>query len=450
MQPTALILVVDDTPANLEVISEALTHAGYEVSTAISGDRALQQLQHTLPDLSALPDLILLDVMMPGINGFETCQQIKENPAICDIPVIFMTALAESDSKLKGLSLGAVDYITKPFQEAEMIARIKLHLQLRFLTKHLEETVAARTAALSQALSDLQASQIQLVQTEKMSALGQLIAGVAHEINNPIGFVGGNLNHANAYLKELLTLIELYQQHCPPLPEIQAAIAAIDLDHIKTDFPKLLTSMKEGVDRIRSISTSLRTFSRADCEHPIPFDLQVGLDSTLTILKYRLQANEQRPAIVIEKHYGDLPPIECFPGQLSQVFMNLLANAIDAVEATNPGRSLSDLLAQPNRITLRTALSADGKQAIIQIQDNGIGMSELVQQKIFDYLFTTKSVGQGTGLGLSIVRQIIVEKHGGTLNVTSAVGQGSEFAIALPMRQPVQQSAQRLYSTEGV
>lgn len=429
MKNSPLILVVDDTPANLEIISEALTDAGYEVSIAIDGDRALKQIQYSLPDL------ILLDLMMPGIDGFETCRRLKANPRSRDIPVIFMTASSDTENKVKGFSLGAVDYITKPFQEAEMLARVQLHLQLRYLNKNLEEIVAARTAELTHALKELQESQLRLAQQEKMSTLGQLVAGVAHEINNPVGFINGNLNHAAGYVKDLLYLIDVYQQHCPePGIAVEEAIETVDLDYLREDFPKLILSMKEGVERICNISTSLRTFSRGDSDQPILFNIHEGIDSTLMILKHRLKDNEHRPAIVVEKDYGQLPAIPCFPGQLNQVFMNFLANAIDALEESSQGRSFEELRAKPNRILIQTRLSDQDNQVVIRIQDNGIGMSEEVQKKLFEQVFTTKPVGIGTGLGLSITRQIVVEKHGGILKVNSVLGKGSEFVVILPIQ----------------
>jgi signal transduction histidine kinase len=418
------ILVVDDTPTNLEVISDILTEVGYTVATAIDGERALKRLQ------TYLPDLILLDVQMPGINGFETCQQIKSNPTTASIPIIFITALSDTESKVQGFSLGAVDYITKPFQEAEMLARINTHLQLQHLRQHLEQCVAERTLELQTALDRLRQSQLQLVQSEKMSALGNLIAGVAHEINNPVGFIAGNLEPAQDYILDLLKIINGYQneQSCPSIA-LQDLIERIDLDYVREDLPKLIASMQEGVNRIRNISISLRTFSRADGDRPILFNIHEGLDSTLLILKHRLKANEIRPEISILKKYGNFPDVQCFPGQLNQVFMNLIANAIDALDESNPGRSFAEIQANPNQITLQTEAIDD--RVIIRIADNGIGMSEEVKQNIFEQGFTTKEVGKGTGLGLAIARQIVVEKHSGTLSVTSTPGQGTVFTIVL-------------------
>ena len=424
----SLILVVDDTTTNLEIVFNILTNIGFNVTTENNGESAIKQVE------SRPPDLILLDVMMPGIDGFETCKRLKNNLASCDIPVIFMTADSDTDSKVKGLSIGAVDYITKPFHEEELLARIKTHLQLRNLTKTLEKRVAERTAALSRALKDLQESQVQLVQTEKMSALGELVAGVAHEINNPVGFIHGNLGHASVYFQDMINIINLYQQHYPnPVPEIQEEIAAIDLKYMLADLPNLISSMKEGVQRIRNISTSLRTFSRADSDRKVSCNIHDGIDSTIMILKHRFKASKDRPDIQIIKDYDNLPEIECFIGQLNQVFMNLLANAIDALEESNVGRTYIEIEANPNQVLIQTSLTENKNHILIRIKDNGVGMSPDVQQKIFDHLFTTKPVGQGTGLGLSIARQIVVEKHGGTLEGNSAPGQGSEFIIKLPI-----------------
>jgi len=429
MSNSELILVVDDTPVNLEVVCGTLGDAGYEVATAISGDRALKRVQvHP-------PDLILLDVQMPGIDGFETCKRLKADPTTASIPIIFMTALSDADSKEKGFVLGAVDYITKPFQEKEMLARVKTHLQLRQLTKNLEHRVAEQTANLEAALTQLQQSQLHLVHSEKMSTLGNLVAGVAHEINNPLGFIAGNLNPAQEYIKDLLQLIELYQKELPqPSTALQAIVKAVDLEYLQEDLPKLLNSMQQGIDRIRTISTSLRTFSRCDCDQPIPFNIHDGIDSTILILKHRLKANEFRPEIRVTTSYGDLPQVECFAGQLNQVFMNLLANAIDALEDANQKLSFAEIQANPNQLIIKTELSEDEQQAVIRIQDNGTGMTDAVKQKIFKYLFTTKRAGQGTGLGLTIPRQIIVEKHSGTLEVNSTLGQGTEFVLSIPVK----------------
>ncbi|HIK07074.1 MAG TPA: AAA family ATPase [Trichormus sp. M33_DOE_039] len=299
--------------------------------------------------------------------------------------------------------------------------------------KQAEAIVQQKSQELEQALQNLQQAQLQIVQGEKMSALGNLVAGVAHEINNPVGFINGNIQPAYEGVQDLFNLIDLYEEKFPvPGEEIESARENIDLKYLREDLPKLVYSMKEGVQRIREISNSLRTFSRADAEYKVPFNIHNGLDSTILILKHRLKANENHPAIEVIKNYGDLPLIECFPGQLNQVFMNLLANAIDALEESNIGRSFNDIQAHPNLITITTKLSDDYKQVKISIKDNGLGMTQEVKNKIFDHLYTTKMVGKGTGLGLAIARQIIVEKHDGILTVNSSQNQGAEFVITLP------------------
>lgn len=328
-----------------------------------------------------------------------------------------LTAGAFTSSRIELLSLLCS-------QAAISLENARLYQQAQDYAQQLEES-----------LNHLQQAQLQLVQNEKMSALGNMVSGVAHEINNPVGFIAGNLEPAQNYAQDLFHLINLYQRKYPdPDEEIQAEIEAIDLEYVREDLPKLILSMQEGVERIRSISDSLRSFSRADTENKITFNIHEGINSTILILKHRLKANETRPAIEVVKNYGDIPPIPCFAGQLNQVFMNLLANAIDALEESNSGRSFQEIQANPNCITVTTEMSQEQNSVFIRIQDNGVGMSEQVKQKIFDHLFTTKAVGKGTGLGLSIARQIIEEKHQGTLEVNSTPGMGAEFFISIPVQ----------------
>ncbi|TVQ55318.1 MAG: hybrid sensor histidine kinase/response regulator [Spirulina sp. DLM2.Bin59] len=420
------ILIVDDNPNNLDVLSEALALANLDVAVATSGEAALKQLKYVPPSL------ILLDVMMPGISGFETCERLKADPSTQDIPVIFMTALADPIDKVRGFTLGAVDYITKPFQQEEVLARVRTHLKLRQLNQTLEQQVADRTAALSQSLQDLQKAHVQLINSEKMSMLGNLMAGVAHEINNPVGCLNGNINPARNYIEDLLHLLDLYRTHFPdPGPEITEEIADIDLDYVREDLPKLIDSMALGIKRIKEISASLRTFARADTDEKTNFDLHEGLDSALLILRHRLKANERHPAIEVTSDYGQLPLLYCFPGQLNQVFINLLANAVDAIDEANHNKTFAEVQENPRGIRICTACHGD--QIVITITDQGSGMTPEVQSRIFDHLFTTKAVGLGTGLGLSIAHQIVVERHGGTITCESQLGQGTTFTITLPI-----------------
>ncbi|MEG4571434.1 AAA family ATPase [Microcoleus sp. N3A4] len=309
-------------------------------------------------------------------------------------------------------------------QAAISLENARLYEQSQTYSKQLEQT-----------LQNLQQTQLQMIQSEKMSALGNLVAGVAHEINNPIGFLSGNITPALDYINDLFGLLDLVQQKYPQLePEIQEEIETIELDYIREDLPKLIESMQEGVKRIQDISISLRTFSRADSDRPVACNIHEGIDSTIMILKHRLKANDTRPEIQVIKDYGALPKIECYAGQLNQVFMNILGNAIDALDEFNMGRSYAEIKANPNQILVKTELSGDRQQVVIRIKDNGIGMSEAVRNRVFDNLFTTKSVGKGTGLGLAIAQQIIVEKHSGFLNVNSILGKGTEFIITLPIK----------------
>jgi signal transduction histidine kinase len=436
-QPST-ILIVDDNSTNLAVLSTTLESHGFTVSVAIDGENALSQAEYLKPDL------ILLDVMMPGIDGFETCQQLLANPVTHDIPVIFMTALADPGEKVKGFEIGAVDYITKPFQQEEVIARVNLHLKLHALNKtiaeqnqHLEQQVTERTAALSQALENLQRSQLQLVQSEKMSSIGQLMAGIAHEINNPVGFIGGNLSLAQEGFADLIEHLQLYQTEFPELNEkISAHAEEIDLEFLLTDLPNLTKSLRIGCDRIKDISTSLRTFSRSDTAHRVSFNIRDGLESTLMLLRHRLKSVDRRPEIQVIKEYGDLSLVDCYAGQLNQVFMNLLVNAIDALQAAHANGTLS--ADHKPTIVIRTEWvkgeSQSDDKVLIRIRDNGLGIPPQLQPQIFESLFTTKPVGQGTGLGLSISRQIIEEKHGGKLTFTSSP-EGTEFVIELAVHE---------------
>ncbi|MGB7378235.1 MAG: AAA family ATPase [Rivularia sp. (in: cyanobacteria)] len=300
-------------------------------------------------------------------------------------------------------------------QAAISLENARLYQQAQIYTQQLEE------------------SQLQVVQNEKMATLGNLVAGVAHEVNNPVGFLKGSISNAQEYLQDLFRHLELYQQQYPETAEeIQENAEEIDLEFLLEDLPKLLDAMTKATDRITSISNSLRTFSRADTEHKVSANIHDGIDSTLLILKYRLKANNNRPGIIINQEYGEIPQIECFPGQLNQVFMNIFANAIDVFDEMAQTQTYKELEASPQQINIRTEIIAN--QACIYIRDNGKGMSEEISKNIFKHLFTTKAVGKGTGLGLAIAKQIVVEKHNGTIEVNSAVGEGTEFMISIPMQ----------------
>ncbi|MCL1473203.1 CHASE2 domain-containing protein [Argonema antarcticum] len=302
--------------------------------------------------------------------------------------------------------------------------------KLQEMNAILEQTVKN----LEQALEELQRSQLQLVNSEKMSALGQLVSGVAHEINNPIGFVSGNLTHMQEYVQDLSEHLKLYQEKFPnPGAEIEENATEIELEYTLEDLPNLVKSTQVGMNRIKEISVSLRTFSRSDTANKVACNIHDGIDSTLMILKHRLKPNSNGSEIKVIKEYGELPAVSCYLGQLNQVIMNLLSNAIDAFDELSQGRSLDEIKANPNMITIKTEMCEDNSMVAIRIKDNGPGIPESVQQKVFEQLFTTKGVGKGTGLGLSISRQIVEETHKGKLSCISAPGKGAEFIIQIPI-----------------
>lgn len=446
------ILAVDDNPENLSILTHTLKGAGHAVRVDVSGENALRHVTQELPAL------ILLDVMMPGIDGFETCRRLKENPTTNAIPVIFITALADTESKVKGLSVGAVDYITKPFNEAEVLCRVNVHLEqqrllhilngqnrhlkgeieqrqrveaeLQSLNEDLEQRVDQRTA-------ELQKAHIKLVQQEKLYTLGELVAGVAHEINNPISCIIGNLDFIRQYTSLILDHVDLYKaQLTEPNDLIIQHAEEIELDYITQDLTSLMQSMQTGSQRIAAISNSLRAFARHDYQKQHKSNLHEGLDGTLLILKHRLKAQENRAAIDIVKHYGDLPEVPCFPDQINQVFMNILANAIDAFDECYSllpkanSRSCGCCGDVPPQIHIQTEAQPDG--VTVRVRDNAGGMTEAVRSRIFEYAYTTKAVGKGTGMGLSIARQIVSETHAGQLTCSSVAGKGSEFTLCLP------------------
>jgi signal transduction histidine kinase len=305
----------------------------------------------------------------------------------------------------------------------------------------------AQTQRLQQALQDLQLAQTQLIQSEKMSSLGQLIAGVAHEINNPVNFICGNLRHIAEYANDLLYLLQKYQKFLPvSLPELESDLENIDLEFMMQDLPKLLDSMKLGSDRIVEIVKSLKNFSRHDGTQKQAVNIHDGIDGTLMILRHRLKASTHGQAIEIIKDYAELPLIECYPGQLNQVFMNILANAVDALEESMVNGHWSLVVNEsqmilPN-ITIRTE-ALDEKWVVIRIADNGPGMKEEVIRRIYDPFFTTKEIGKGTGLGMAISHQIVVDGHQGILKCRSQPGEGTEFWIQIPVNCAVVEMAEQ-------
>lgn len=425
----ATILVIDDSPTNLEVIYGMLVNAGYEVLVEMDGESGIQQAKDNHPDL------ILLDIMMPKIDGFETCYRLHNNPETREIPIIFMTALTDTLEKVRGLKLGAVDYITKPFHQDEVIARIDVQLKIRRLHQELEEEkrnleirVKERTIELSATLEELQKTQLQLVQNEKISSLGEVVSGVAHEVNNPIGLISTNLYHASQYTHDLINLVKMYQNKSTNFdPEISEFIENIDLEHIIRDLPKLISSMKLGSDRINGIMQSLRNFSRNDGNQKKPVDIHEGLETTLMILQHRLKAQTNRHPIQIIKEYGNLPLVPCFSGQINQVFLNIISNAIDAIEEQFSNREDTSILP-----IIKIETSLDRQNAIIKISDNGKGIPTDIQEMIFQPFFSTK-LGNCAGLGLSICKEIVTQTHQGCILCGSSPDGLTKFSVFLPL-----------------
>ncbi|MEG4275634.1 MULTISPECIES: response regulator [unclassified Microcoleus] len=433
----ANLLVVDDTPDNLRLLSTMLRDKGYKVRGVINGEMALKAARSTPPDL------ILLDISMPQMNGYEVCQHLKADARTSGIPVIFLSALDRVLDKVKAFAVGGVDYITKPFHLEEVLARVENQLTIQRLQKKLHEQNARlqeseakernKSQQLELALQQLQNAQAQLIQSEKMSSLGNVVAGVAHEINNPISFIKGNLSPVREYTEDLLRLVQLYAEDFPnPTAAIQEQLEAIDFAFLRNDLPKLIASMRVGADRIEEIVHSLRNFSRLDEAELKAVDIHEGLESTLMILQHRLKDEAEQTIIKVVKEYDNLPKIECYAGQMNQVFMNVLTNAIEALQSPKPGANDVDDSSSIPTITICTKLLSDF-QVGIYITDNGPGITEDIQERIFEPFFTTKTVGTGKGLGLSISYTIVVDNHGGKLRCLSRQAQGATLAIEIPI-----------------
>ncbi|MEG4520021.1 MULTISPECIES: response regulator [unclassified Microcoleus] len=433
----ANILVVDDTPDNLRLLSTMLSDKGYKVRGVINGEMALKAARSTPPDL------ILLDIMMPQMNGYEVCKHLKADGRTSGIPVIFLSALDRVLDKVTAFTVGGVDYITKPFHLEEVLARVENQLTIQRLQKKLQDQNARlreseakereKSHQLELALQQLQHTQAQLIQSEKMSSLGNVVAGVAHEINNPISFIKGNLCPIKEYTEDLLRLVQLYTEDFPnPTAAIQEQLEAIDFTFLRNDLPKLIGSMRIGADRIEEIVQSLRNFSRLDEAELKAVDIHEGLESTLMILQHRLKDEADQTIIKVVKEYEALPKIECYAGQINQVFMNVLTNAIEALQSPKRWANDVDESSPIPTITICTKLLSDF-QVGIYITDNGPGITEDIQQRIFEPFFTTKKVGTGKGLGLSISYTIVVDDHGGQLRCFSIPDHGATLAIEIPI-----------------
>lgn len=411
-----LILLVDDDAINLRLFAEYLLPY-YRIKVVTSGEKALQIANEDLK-----PDLILLDVMMPGVDGFSVLKSLKANPKTSEIPVIFLTALNAIEQEGKGLALGAADYISKPCNLPILLARVRTQLELKKSREILKNKNEYLEAELQRRQQETQQMHLQLMQSEKMAAIGQLAAGVAHEINNPIGYVSSNLSTLSVYLQRFFEILDAYEtiinqtslptEVSDPLSELKEQK---DFLYIREEIPQILDETREGLNRVKYIVKDLKSFSHADENHWEWVDLIGGLDSTINIVW-----NELKYHCLIHKEYKEIPMVYGLASQLNQVFMNLLVNAAHAIKAKGNGD-----------ITIRVGNTE--QEVWVEIADNGEGITPENLPKLFQPFFTTKPVGKGTGLGLSI-SQSIIEKHGGRINVASEHGTGTTFRVSLPIQ----------------
>lgn len=411
------ILVVDDESDFEELVNQKfrqkIRQGEFQFIFASNGVEALEKVQEN-PDL----DLVLTDINMPQMDGLTLLSKLNRIEAI--FKTVVVSAYGDMNNIRIAMNAGACDFLIKPINLQDLEITIQKNLQ--------------EVQSLKASQKQLKLAQFQLIQSEKMSMVGQMLSGIAHEINNPVGSVSANLVHVASYLQDCIDLLKLYREKFDnPGETIVDKLDEIDLDYLMEDSPKVIEALREGTKRIQEITTSLKTFARADTVYKFPLAIHEGIDSTLLILKHRLKANNNRPEIEVIRNYENLPPILCYSGQIKQVLMNLIGNAIDALDEANMGKTYADIQAAPNTIAIQTKLVEDGSAIAILIADNGSGMSEDVKARIFDRLFTTKPIGQGTGLGLSISRQIIEENHGGRLTCSSTPGAGTQFAIVLPV-----------------
>lgn len=419
MNESANILVVDDLPENLTVLGYMLKKAGHRVRATLSGELAL--------NAAAIepPEIVLLDIMMPGMDGFEVCRRLKADPRTADIPVLFVSALNDPADKVKSFETGCVDFVSKPFDEREVLARVTTHVALYRMRRELAE----RNLSLEKALADLAQAQGQLVSAAKMASLGTLTAGIAHELNNPINFISANAQSCLKLLPQLESVYDAYdgldEANCvEKLEEIQALKEKIDYLDSRSGFRELLNGICVGAERVTNIVRGLRLFARNGSTQFTEFDLHENIKTALLMLGSKIGKR-----IRVEKDFAAMPVFFGQSGRINQVLVNLLSNAVDAInEKPEPGAE--------DRIIIRTAESEhEGRPAVsIEVTDTGVGMDEEAQAHFLEPFYTTKAVGAGMGLGLSIAYGIIKD-HGGILEAEGLPEGGARFRIILPRQK---------------
>lgn len=411
------IIVIDDTPQNLELLEDILSYKENVVRPFINGSQAIKSAKLNKPDV------ILLDIMMPDMDGFEVCKLFKEENDLKEIPIIFISAKGEIQDKVKAFKSGGVDYITKPFQMDEVIARVETHYKLKISQTELEK----KNEILQNTLTELTLMQNQLIQSEKMGSIGTLTAGLAHEMNNPINAINSSsitVHRLFQQISKILGLLEFLpsDSNHKILSEINEAKNEIELSEDVQIINELLSVIKNGADKTTAIIDSLKRYTHINNNDKEKANIHDSIETTLALLDHRTKNN-----ITIEKNYGNIPEIPCYPGKLNQVFMNVLVNSIDAIfdRKKFEGKGV---------ISISTSIenNDEGEFLKMRFQDNGIGFPNDILNRIFEPFFTTKKVGSGTGLGMSISHNII-KNHGGEIKIFSEVNKGTVVTIYIPV-----------------
>ncbi|KPQ38234.1 MAG: Response regulator receiver domain [Phormidium sp. OSCR] len=420
-QHSLRILVIEDDATTRLLLKRTLQKEGYNVTLAENGVEGIEKA------LLISPALIISDWVMPQLDGMELCRRVRSHPDLSGVFVILLSSRETVADRVEGLDAGADEFLSKPIDPNELKARVRAGLRQYELNYQLK----AANHDLMITLQQLKQAQAQLIQSEKMSSLGQMVAGIAHEINNPINFIEGNLSFAEDYIQDLLDIIHLYQKYFPEIPEdLELLLEDADIEFLAEDSKQLIDSMRVGASRIHKIISHLRNFARLDEAEMKRVDIHDGINSTLIMLQNRLKLPNGME-IEVGKDYGELPKIDCYPGQLNQVFLNILHNSIYFLQDYVKKGELTD----PNiRVFTRSIDERDTVEIVIS--NNGPSIAEATIPKVFDPFFTTKPVGQGTGMGLSICYQIIVERHRGQIHCLIPLEGGTAFAIEIPRRQP--------------